>query len=491
MFGREFTGKGHRQHVLPPNPTSYSFEKVGSTKEALGLSGLSVGDEVYWYGGGDDVDTSASGVIVELPAVDPDGRVHSDMAAVEWADEGYEIVEVNNLLNAEHYNIGRGYSQALGSRKQADAYMDELKEWYPVEYDAFMESLGPGTVYEPGELEVIHKKWQQTQDPFDEGGDSMSDDRLSRRKQANAFGELMDFLGDSFSGQPSVADVKEYLQFEKDYPSSNGASVSNLAEELENYFGYDLSEFRTGSRRTASGWKEEYDGTWYIRLPGDVVGFLSPSDDPEVSGTYRASAEVDRPDDSRMLLNVFGVSLEEGKRLVEQAAAQVSASRTASHHLAFFDGIDLPEPQHRVAGWDWDDHLNGFLAAEAAREFTCSCGANVPAPGYTDCHCGKRWNAYTINANGSQKMIAREVPVRDGVVMANRRTAAGTGWETPPVDLGTLSDEELREFVFNVQHAIDSGANIGTIMENKKSHFRDELVRRGWRVDGMGYPYKE
>lgn len=88
-------------------------------------------------------------------------------------------------------------------------------------------------------------------------------------------------------------------------------------------------------------------------------------------------------------------------------------------------------------------------------------------------------------------MIAREVPVRDGVVMANRRTAAGTGWETPPVDLGTLSDEELREFVFNVQHAIDSGASIGTIMENKKSHFRDELVRRGWRVDGMGYPYKE
>ena len=94
--------------------------KVASRKQA----GLSVGDEVYWYGGGDDVDTSASGVIVELPAVDPDGRVHSDMAAVEWSDEGYEIVEINNLLNAEYYNIGQGYSKALGSRKQADV------NWY-------------------------------------------------------------------------------------------------------------------------------------------------------------------------------------------------------------------------------------------------------------------------------------------------------------------------------------------------------------------------
>ena len=431
MFGREFTGKGHRQHVLPPNPTSYAFERVGNRKVAS-WSDLGGGAWSYDFPGGPTIDISRTS--------------WSSSDGGSGAEPTYE----GNLWEARKHLLREGYDE--------EDVRDFTKA--PFAGGPMDNALGPS------------QPW-------------------ASRKQANAFDELMDFLGDSFSGQPSVADVKEYLQFEKDYPSSNGASVSNLAEELENYFGYDLSEFRTGSRRTASGWKEEYDGTWYIRLPGDVVGFLSPSDDPEVSGTYRASAEVDRPDDSRMLLNVFGVSLEEGKRLVEQAAAQVSASRTASHHLAFFDGLDLPEPRHRVAGWDWDDHLNGFLAAEAAREFTCSCGANVPAPGYTDCRCGKRWNAYTIQTNGSQKMIAREVPVRDGVVMANRRTAAGTGWETPPVDLGTLSDEELREFVFNVQHAIDSGANIGTIMENKKSHFRDELVRRGWRVDGMGYPYKE
>ena len=94
----------------------------------------------------------------------------------------------------------------------------------------------------------------------------------------------------------------------------------------------------------------------------------------------------------------------------------------SSRRTAFLDTVELTGPRHRVAGWSWDDHLNGFIAAEAAREFTCACGDNVPAPGYTDCRCGKRWNTYTIQANGSKKMIAREVPVRENVVMARTAT---------------------------------------------------------------------
>lgn len=104
------------------------------------------------------------------------------------------------------------------------------------------------------------------------------------------------------------------------------------------------------------------------------------------------------------------------------ACGGTGQAKEANRRTAFLDTVELTEPRHRVAGWSWDDHLNGFIAAEAAREFTCSCGDSIPAPGYTDCRCGKRWNAYQIRANGSHKMIAREVPVRDGVVMA-RRTA--------------------------------------------------------------------
>ena len=84
-------------------------------------------------------------------------------------------------------SVNNRYRQRTSSRrKQArDEYMEELKEWYPVEYNAFMESLSPGTVYEPGELEILHKKWVQTQGPFDEGDDGMT----ASRKQALELGE--------------------------------------------------------------------------------------------------------------------------------------------------------------------------------------------------------------------------------------------------------------------------------------------------------------
>lgn len=447
------------------------------------------------------------------------------------------------------------------------------------------------------------------------------------------------------------------------YQVNVGSGAANTAEEAMSMVEQAYAEYkRTASRKTAS-WDQEYDGTWFGSFQNDVLGWLVPSRDSEFPDTYTVSAEVDRPGDSRVLFTEFNVSLEEGKRMVEEAAAQVTSSRTAapldslifdsfsellssaallpeeqksvedayeaaelgkweaaynlidwvaggdhgpriqkfletllddlsgqgatasrmaagkcqkcdgmgretyetdtgslstqtctacggagqaktaSRRTAFLDTVELTEPRHRVAGWDWDDHLNGFIAAEAAREFTCACGDNIPAPGYTDCRCGKRWNAYTISANGSKKMIAREVPVRENVVMANRRTAAGTttcprcgnkydgrdsalsrtdnstyicpscggneatldfagvplvpqtewastgrtatrktaaGWNksTHP-DISDLSDEQLQDFIDNVQESIDAGANVGEIMMNKRDRFEEELRSRG------------
>ena len=102
---------------------------------------------------------------------------------------------------------------------------------------------------------------------------------------------------------------------------------------------------------------------------------------------------------------------------------QDSGRRHAHRRTAFLDSLELTEPRHRVAGWNWDDHLNGFVAAQQAREFTCSCGENVPAPGYTDCRCGKRWNVYEIHSSDGHRCIAREVPVRNDVVMAQRNAS--------------------------------------------------------------------
>ena len=240
---------------------------------------------------------------------------------------------------------------------------------------------------------------------------------------------------------------------------------------------------KVSSRKTAAvTWYDQSDqfgGMWSTyqgSAPDSPNGQISES-----NGTYRWYVSDSGTRGNQQTGEVS--SLEEAKREAESALASlgVTASRTASHRTAFLDTLEIPEPRHRVAGWDWSDHLNGFVAAEAAREFTCACGDNVPAPGYTDCRCGKRWNAYSVLANGERKLIAREVPVRENVVMARtarRKTAAGWNKGTHP-DISGLSDEQLQDFIDNVQESIDAGANVGEIMKNKRDRFEEELRSRG------------
>lgn len=82
----------------------------------------------------------------------------------------------------------------------------------------------------------------------------------------------------------------------------------------------------------------------------------------------------------------------------------------------------------KVPGWRWDDHLSGYLSKEA-RAFTCSCGEKIASPSYKTCSCGKVWNVYAIGdshhlaSDTADVYIAREIPVRPGVIMANKKMA--------------------------------------------------------------------
>jgi hypothetical protein len=82
----------------------------------------------------------------------------------------------------------------------------------------------------------------------------------------------------------------------------------------------------------------------------------------------------------------------------------------------------------KVAGWEWDDHLNGYLASKP-NDFACKCGSKHAVPSYSICKCGKIWNSYVIGTGGDnhqasvEKFICREIPVRDNVIVANRKTA--------------------------------------------------------------------
>ncbi|QDF18572.1 hypothetical protein SEA_PUPPER_86 [Gordonia phage Pupper] len=82
----------------------------------------------------------------------------------------------------------------------------------------------------------------------------------------------------------------------------------------------------------------------------------------------------------------------------------------------------------KVAGWQWDDRQNGYIA-KTARLFQCNCGEPIQVPSYTNCRCGKIWNSYAIGNGGDghtasvDMFICREIPQRAGVVMASRHVA--------------------------------------------------------------------
>ncbi len=68
------------------------------------------------------------------------------------------------------------------------------------------------------------------------------------------------------------------------------------------------------------------------------------------------------------------------------------------------------------AGWDWDNHLSGFVAQSGVDSFDCTCGQKIAAPSYKTCSCGKMWNSTSIKTADGHKLICREVPVRDALL---------------------------------------------------------------------------
>ena len=121
----------------------------------------------------------------------------------------------------------------------------------------------------------------------------------------------------------------------------------------------------------------------------------------------------------------------------------IDAAATAIHKQAWSGwGPALFPKTRQVTGWDWNNHLNGYLA-NRPQHFACACGDSFPAPsGFHRCACGRQFNSYVIGTGGSNhqasadKFIVREIPVRDDVIVANRHLL------TDPGQLGEGEDDE-------------------------------------------------
>ena len=114
----------------------------------------------------------------------------------------------------------------------------------------------------------------------------------------------------------------------------------------------------------------------------------------------------------------------------------------------------------RVAGFDFDHHLNGYITTASVGTFPCECGESFPVPsGYRRCgSCDKAWNSYVVGTDGPgreaslEKIIVREIPVRKDVIVANKRQGGEYGKRKPVTTLeGPAKEEAFSRYLDRLQ----------------------------------------
>ena len=153
----------------------------------------------------------------------------------------------------------------------------------------------------------------------------------------------------------------------------------------------------------------------------------------------------------------FGV----GQRAVNKLRqSHGGPQKAASRKQAWSGWGNQQSGMRRVAGWDFDHHLNGYITTASASTFPCDCGTEFPTPsGYRRCaSCNKSWNSYVIGTDGNgrqasmEKLIVREIPVRDNVIVANKRQGGEYGKRKPVNTLdGADKDEAFSRYLTRLQ----------------------------------------
>lgn len=152
--------------------------------------------------------------------------------------------------------------------------------------------------------------------------------------------------------------------------------------------------------------------------------------------------------------------------------AEKSKVRGASRKQAWMGWGGGKAPHHKVAGWEWDDHLNAHVANKPT-DFACTCGSKIAATGgFQICGCGKQWNSYVIGTGGdrkeasAEKYLVREIPVREGVIVAARTADV---------------DTELDESIADEEKAQDDYADRASDAEDAG---RDDVADRYREIEG-------
>lgn len=216
--------------------------------------------------------------------------------------------------------------------------------------------------------------------------------------------------------------VQDTFEFENDKPRvSDNIAVSDLPKMPGGHIGRRL-ESKGGVMERFQRWQQKQQERGLNFGDGDIAaeGFVSQrSVGPGGAAKLHRELGISHPPGDNAVKSNPKPSVPKAKNPVTKRGSWGEWEPTKE--ASFFT--------RRVPDWKWDDHLSGYISKEG-KAFTCSCGQKIAAPSYKTCSCGKVWNitalgsAQHLASDTADFYVAREIPVRPGVIMANRKMAA-------------------------------------------------------------------
>lgn len=232
--------------------------------------------------------------------------------------------------------------------------------------------------------------------------------------------------------------VQDTFEFENDRPRvSDNIAVSNLPNMPGGHIGRRL-ESKGGVMERFQRWQQQQQEKGLNFGDGDIAaeGFVSQrSVGPGGAAKLHKELGISHPPGDNAVKSNPKPSVTKAKNPVTKRGSWGEWEPTKE--ASFFT--------RRVPDWKWDDHLAGYISKEG-KAFTCSCGQKIAAPSYKTCSCGKVWNitalgsAQHLASDTADFYVAREIPVRPGVILASKDMESGIPSGNGEMDSGSKSE---------------------------------------------------
>jgi hypothetical protein len=288
---------------------------------------------------------------------------------------------------------------------------------------------GPGGAEWSQDYRDAEQKWLDSyraeypappEDDFADGHDNEDGYRTGSRQASRRPFDRPRLAGETWINTP----VQDTFEFENDRPRvSDNIAVSNLPNMPGGHIGRRRLESKGGVMERFQRWQQQQQEKGLNFGDGDIAaeGFVSQrSVGPGGAAKLHKELGISHPPGDNAVKSNPKPSVTKAKNPVTKRGSWGEWEPTKE--ASFFT--------RRVPDWKWDDHLAGYISKEG-KAFTCSCGQKIAAPSYKTCSCGKVWN---ITALGSTQhlasdtadfYVAREIPVRPGVILAGKNMESG------------------------------------------------------------------